>query len=93
MAELLDALKLADRVLDKPYIDPDGDICLLARQFKRAYEANGNLMGALEESVKLQSHYANLLNMHDGGERMQFETAHDWLDRLRVVRSAPSQSR
>lgn len=27
------AIRLANKVLDKPYIDPDGDICMLARQF------------------------------------------------------------
>lgn len=37
---------------------------------------------ALEESVKLQSHYAALLNMHDGGKRLQFTTSEEWIDRL-----------
>jgi hypothetical protein len=37
---------------------------------------------ALEESVKLQSHYAELLNMHDGGQRRTFASAQEWLDRL-----------
>lgn len=36
---------------------------------------------ALEESVKLQSHYAELLNMHDGGKRRMF-TVESWLARL-----------
>ena len=40
------------------------------------------LMVALEESVKLQSHYAALLNMHDGGGRRQFAHATDWIARL-----------
>jgi hypothetical protein len=38
---------------------------------------------ALEESVKLQSHYATLLNMHDGGARRPFADAQAWLARLR----------
>jgi hypothetical protein len=38
MDEKQEAIALANRVLDKPYIDPDGDICLLARQFLRAIE-------------------------------------------------------
>lgn len=42
---------------------------------------------ALVESVKLQSHYAQLLNGYDGGERMQFETAQAWLDRLRALQA------
>lgn len=37
---------------------------------------------ALEESVKLQSHYGQLLNMHDGGERMKFDSADAWIKRL-----------
>lgn len=40
---------------------------------------------ALEESVKLQSHYANLINMYDGGQRIQFKDAKEWLLRLRKV--------
>lgn len=36
--ERAQAIALAHRVLDKPYIDPDGDICLLARQFLREIE-------------------------------------------------------
>ena len=41
---------------------------------------------ALKESVKLQSHYAKLLNMYDGGERMQFNNADEWVDRLRSLK-------
>lgn len=39
---------------------------------------------ALKESVKLQSHYAKLLNMYDGGERMPFENAEVWIARIQV---------
>jgi len=41
---------------------------------------------ALRESVKLQSHYAKLLNMHDGGERISFNTPKEWMERLRSIR-------
>ena len=41
---------------------------------------------ALEESVKLQSHYAKILNMYDGGERLQFNNADEWVDRLRSLK-------
>lgn len=37
---------------------------------------------ALAESLKLQSHYAVLLNHHDGGTRLIFPTVDAWLDRL-----------
>lgn len=40
---------------------------------------------ALEESVKLQSHYAALLNDYDGGARLRFDSAEAWVDRLRRV--------
>jgi hypothetical protein len=48
-----------------------------------AIEALVDLQASLEESVKLQSHYAALLNDYDGGERRQFATADEWLARLR----------
>lgn len=40
---------------------------------------------ALEESVTLQSHYAWLLNSYDGGKRIQFACAQEWLDRLAAL--------
>lgn len=39
----------------------------------------------LVESLKLQSHYAELLNAHDGGQRKTFPTAAEWLRRLMDV--------
>jgi hypothetical protein len=40
------------------------------------------LSAALAESVRLQSHYAGLLNTYDGGQRIQFISADEWLERL-----------
>jgi hypothetical protein len=37
---------------------------------------------ALDESVKLQAHYAGLLNAWDGGERRIFKTSDEWIARL-----------
>ena len=45
---------------------------------------------ALEESVGLQSHYAKLLNMYDGGERIGFENAEAWIARLRECGKLPT---
>jgi hypothetical protein len=45
---------------------------------------------ALEESIKLQSHYARLLNMHDGGKRSAFKDAAAWIGRLRVTGTLPN---
>lgn len=41
----------------------------------------------LRESVKLQTHYAKLLNGYDGGQRMAFDTHDEWLERLRTLRA------
>jgi hypothetical protein len=38
MDERAQAAKIADRLLDGPYADPDGDTCVLARQFNRQGE-------------------------------------------------------
>lgn len=45
------------------------------------------LREALEESLKLQSHYAKLLNMSDGGQRLQFDTAESWMKRMEEVKA------
>ena len=47
---------------------------------KLAYD---KLITALEKSLKLQSHYAYLLNMYDGGTRIQFENSEKWIERLK----------
>ncbi len=44
-----------------------------------------DLRVALEESIKLQAHYAKLLNMWDGGHRLIFPTADSWIARLRAT--------
>ena len=52
MTEKEDALRLAHAVLDKPHIDPDGDISMLARQFLRAREEIDAMREALEPFAK-----------------------------------------
>ena len=47
------------------------------------------LEAGLQQSVELQSHYAELLNMHDGGQRLAFANAEAWLDRLAVLKDTP----
>jgi len=41
------------------------------------------VFNALEQLIHLQAHYASLLNMYDGGKRIEFKDAKQWLDRLR----------
>lgn len=43
------------------------------------------LIEALAEAIKLMSHYATLLNGHDGGKRAAFPGISDWLRRLRDI--------
>jgi hypothetical protein len=48
-------------------------------------ERIAQLTKALEESVRLQSHYAALLNQYDGGDRQGFGSADAWIERLREL--------
>ncbi len=82
MSEHEQAIKLANKVLDRPYGDPDDDQAVLARQFLRAVERCETYCNGLEESIKLQSHYGGLLNAYDGGKRLTFASADEWLNRL-----------
>lgn len=47
---------------------------------------------ALEESVKLQTHYAQMLNNYDGGVRLGFASADDWIARLRQTGTLPAET-
>jgi hypothetical protein len=61
------------------------------RMDEEAKQEMRNLWAALEESVNLQSHYATLLNMHDGGQRIGFENAQAWIDRLIDIGKIPAR--
>jgi hypothetical protein len=52
----------------------------------QAKERIDELQSALARSVRLQSHYAWLLNGYDGGKRLQFANASEWLERLRMLK-------
>lgn len=43
--EIDDPVALANRVLDRPFADPDDDVAILARQFLRAHERLRSLQG------------------------------------------------
>jgi len=73
----LDAIEEIARPMDN---DNDGKPELL-HNF-RTLHADSTLPIALDESIKLQSHYARLLNMWDGGERLEFANAGVWIERL-----------
>ena len=66
----------------------NGGACLIEAHemsWPEAEAENLRLRAALEKSVKLQNHYAELLNMHDGGKRMRFSSAAAWLERLKEI--------
>lgn len=56
-----------------------------AAELKSNTRPASNLEIALAESLKLQSHYAVLLNGHDGGERQTFDSVDDWICRLKEI--------
>jgi len=65
--------------------------------FKYAFQAGGidalDLYIGLEESLKLQSHYAGILNSVDGGTRLKFASVDDWMTRLRKTGTLVSKEK
>ena len=62
---------------------------VIADDLREVVARVAKLEAALQQSVELQSHYAELLNMHDGGQRLTFANAETWLDRLAVLKDTP----
>ncbi len=56
--------------------------------YRRGREDLIELRAALGESLKLQSHYAELLNMFDGGKRKGFASVGEWLEALKKEEAA-----
>lgn len=46
---------------------------------------------ALSESLKLQAHYAEILNQYDGGKRRIFNDSEEWISRLRKTGTIPKE--
>lgn len=69
---------------------PRPQMALGARAVRKLLDmspSSDRIANALAESVKLQSHYAGLLNTYDGGRRQVFSTVDEWLARLDEVAS------
>jgi hypothetical protein len=64
-----------------PHPDPSDEATADAANEERIE----SLRVALRESLRLQSHYAELLNVSDGGERRIFRSPDEWMERLREV--------
>lgn len=67
-------------------LDNHGDAVTAVHE---AWNEIDQLRTALQESLTLQSHYADILNRFDGGERITFPTVEAWLDRLRMIGKLP----
>lgn len=57
----------------------------MQRETKSVSLNEAQLLLALEESIKLQSHYAKLLNQYDGGTRISFSSPEEFMERLRSI--------
>lgn len=55
------------------------------RKAVKRFDVAFELRRALDESVKLQSHYASLLNQYDGGKRLLFKDSQEWMQRLKKL--------
>jgi hypothetical protein len=51
------------------------------------------LRNALEESVKLQAWYAELLNQYDDGRRTAFKNADEFLERLKELKQITARGK
>lgn len=88
-----EAMEMAKEIIRSSMNDPRGTYAerlpiniAAALDAKDAAPAEGgwrDIESALEESIKLQNHYAKLLNMQDGGYRLQFADASAWIQRLK----------
>jgi hypothetical protein len=87
LASELDRAKATIENWSSKTISTRGGIYTLTRAAWLVLQEARELRTALDESIKLQAHYAELLNMHDGGRRHPFKSADEWIARLREVAS------
>lgn len=71
--------------------NPPGDSLCRYCERDELKQRVATLEKALSESLKLQSHYASLLNQWDGGHRIGFDSAEAWIRRLRETKTLPAQ--
>ncbi len=70
MSEKSDALKLAERLLDEPYCDPDDDLRVLSRQLLRRQEVVERVEKRLAETMDptrdlIEANRDTILNFHE----------------------------
>lgn len=86
-AELIKSLREVDR-----HEGTYGLTEIAADRIEHAAQETAELRAALAESLKLQSHYATLLNGWDGGERRGFPDVEAWIARLREIGTLPKRA-
>jgi hypothetical protein len=85
MSEIDQAVNLAIRVLDKSFIDPDGNISLLARHLLRQIERAERAESILTRSIKLDGHYVMLMGCYNKGESLLSPSEKAFITRLNKV--------
>lgn len=86
IAKVTDREKVARLMLDQGIATGHGDtiddlLATLSAEIDDLQAARR----ALDESVKLQSHYAELLNYYDEGKRLTFASSDEWMAWLRSI--------
>ena len=84
-----DVLRVRVKELEEVIQTQNGVVVSGTLKLNEARARVAKLEAALEQSVELQSHYAELLNMHDGGQRLTFANIEAWLDRLAALKDTP----
>src|SRR5688500_16525807 len=74
MSERTDALKLAEKILNRPHADPDDDLAMLSRQLLKGQEMIDKLKSELEESFDpgsdlIHANRDSILRIHEDGLR------------------------
>jgi hypothetical protein len=69
----------------KLFFDKQDQLLSVSQKALELQDRMRTLEIALAESLKLQSHYARLLNQYDGGEHMVFDSPEQWIARLKEI--------
>ena len=84
-----DVLRVRVKELEEVIQTQNGVVVSGTLKLNEARARVAKLEAALQQSVNWQSHYAELLNMHDGGQRLTFANVEAWLDRFAALKDAP----
>jgi hypothetical protein len=83
MSEIDEAARIAERVLDRPYADPDDDMAILARQTKRAAELRDELKIMAQVATGFQRERDEAISSRDFSRDwygQRFQRLRRWID-------------